>query len=107
LLLFLFLEGRARFLCLALTGLTVFSTTPVMLAMVQEHAAEASPAAANGLFMMFSFLARSGVVVLIGWLADLFGLEAAYIIAAIAGLTAVPLIRFLPPTLPPVISTRV
>ncbi len=96
--LFLFFEGPVRFLFLALTGLTVFSTTPVMLAMVQEHAAEASPAAANGLFMMFSFLARSGVVILVGWLADLFGLEAAYIIAATAGLTAIPLIRFLPPT---------
>jgi MFS transporter, FSR family, fosmidomycin resistance protein len=98
LLLFLFFQGPTRFIWLALTGLTVFSTTPVMLAMVQEHATGASPAAANGLFMMFSFLARSGVVVVVGWSADLFGLEAAYIFAAIAGLAAVPLIRFLPPT---------
>ncbi len=98
LLLFLFFKGPVQFLFLALTGLTVFSTTPVMLAMVQEHAAESSPAAANALFMMFSFLARSGVVIIVGWSADWFGLEAVYVIAAIAGLTAVPLIRFLPPT---------
>ena len=96
LLLFLYSSGPISFIWLALTGLTVFSTTPVMLAMVQEHAADVSPAAANGLFMMFSFLARSGVVILIGWGADLFGLKTAYVIAAICGVTAIPFIRLLP-----------
>jgi FSR family fosmidomycin resistance protein-like MFS transporter len=48
---------------LAVTGFALLSTTPVMLAMVQERAVR-SPAAANGLFMMVAFIARSTIVVL-------------------------------------------
>ncbi|WP_051305527.1 MFS transporter [Desulfogranum mediterraneum] len=76
-------------------GFTLLSTTPVMLAMVQEHAPD-HPATANGFFMMISFLARSAVVVLVGAIADLIGLGNTYLFSAALGLGAIPFILSLP-----------
>ena len=61
--------GWFRIAALLVTGFTLLSTTPVMLALVQEHGRH-SPAAANGLFMMINFIARSAVVVIVGFVAD-------------------------------------
>jgi MFS transporter, FSR family, fosmidomycin resistance protein len=88
-------SGGFRYAMLAFTGFTVLSTTPVMLAMVQENSGN-NPAAANGLFMMFSFLARSAIVVIVGWFGDMMGLKTAYIISAVLGLFAIPFIFRLP-----------
>jgi FSR family fosmidomycin resistance protein-like MFS transporter len=66
-----------------------------MLALVQEHA-KSSPAAANGFFMMVSFMARSAIVVVVGFIGDLIGLRATYFISAIIGLLAIPFILMLP-----------
>ncbi|MGD9310913.1 MAG: MFS transporter [Desulfosarcina sp.] len=84
LLVFVWVDGWAAYAMLALTGFSLLSTTPVMLALVQETAAT-SPSAANGLFMMISFLARSAVVVIVGITGDLIGLKMAYIIFALVG----------------------
>jgi FSR family fosmidomycin resistance protein-like MFS transporter len=86
--------GWLRAAALVLTGFTLLSTTPVMLALVQEHARE-SPSAANGFFMMISFLARSAVVV-VGYGGDLLGLHTSFLISAIAGLIAIPFVFRLP-----------
>ncbi len=93
--LFTLTGGWIRFLTLLLIGFTLLSTTPVMLALVQEHAKK-SPAAANGLFMMVSFMARSAVVVIVGFIADLIGLRATYILSAFMGLLGMPFIFKLP-----------
>jgi FSR family fosmidomycin resistance protein-like MFS transporter len=77
------------------TGVSLLSTTPVMLAMIQEQATE-SPSSANGLFMMVSFMARSSTVVLIGWLGDVAGLQITYTIAAVMGMLAIPFVLKLP-----------
>jgi len=95
LLLFVFTGNQIRVAALLFTGFTLLSTTPVMLALVQEHAGD-SPAAANGLFMMISFLARSAVVVIVGMIGDGIGLQAAYIISAVIGLFGIPFILMLP-----------
>ena len=84
-----------RFAALVVTGFTLLSTTPVMLALVQEQSVS-SPSAANGIFMMVSFMARSSVVVLVGWLGDIFGLQATYICSALMGLLGIPFILMLP-----------
>jgi FSR family fosmidomycin resistance protein-like MFS transporter len=84
LLVFVWVDGWAAYAMLALTGFSLLSTTPVMLALVQETA-HASPSAANGLFMMISFLARSAVVVIVGITGDLIGLQMAYVIFALVG----------------------
>ncbi|MEE9497288.1 MAG: MFS transporter [Desulfobacterales bacterium] len=95
LLIFAWIGGWVRFLTLMIIGFTLLSTTPVMLALVQEHA-KSSPAAANGFFMMVSFMARSAIVVVVGFIGDLIGLRATYFISAIIGLLAIPFILMLP-----------
>ena len=99
LLLFTVSGGWIRFAALVLTGFTLLSTTPVMLAMVQEHA-RSSPSAANGFFMMIAFIARSAVVVLVGFVADLIGLRVTYLLSALLGLLAIPVVLRLPPDKP-------
>ncbi len=87
--------GWFRIAALLVTGFTLLSTTPVMLALVQENAGH-SPAAANGLFMMISFIARSAVVVVVGFIADRIGLQVTYLISAAMGLIGIPFIFRLP-----------
>jgi FSR family fosmidomycin resistance protein-like MFS transporter len=96
---FVWFDGWLRFAFLIVTGFTLLSTTPVMLALVQEHGG-ASPAAANGFFMMASFMARSSVVVIVGLMGDLIGLEATYVCSALLGLAGIPFIRMLPHSKP-------
>lgn len=93
--LFTWLRNWLRFVALTLTGLSILSTTPVMLALVQEHA-KGSPSAANGFFMMISFLARSAIVVVVGFLGDLVGLRNTYFISSFLGLLGIHLVFALP-----------
>jgi FSR family fosmidomycin resistance protein-like MFS transporter len=87
--------GWFRFVALLFAGFTILSPTPVMLALVQENAPK-SPAAANGFFMMVSSLARSAIVVLVGFVADHIGLQATYFFSAAMGLVGIPFIFRLP-----------
>jgi len=92
---FIWFDGWFRLVMLLFTGFTLLSTTPVMLALVQEHAT-GSPSAANGLFMMISFLARSAIVVLVGLSGDMIGLQATFAVSAALGLMGIPFILMLP-----------
>ncbi len=94
-LLFVVSDDWLRMLSLLSCGFMLLSTTPVMLALIQEHAGD-SPAAANGIFMMIAFMARASVVVVIGMIADNSGLQTAYLISAGAGLVGIPFIFMLP-----------
>ena len=100
--LFTWFSGWYRFAALIVTGFALLSTTPVMLALVQENAGR-SPAAANGFFMMASFLARSAIVVVVGFMGDHIGLHATYLISAVLGLLGIPFILMLPKLNRPVI----
>lgn len=71
---FVLVDNWFRFVLLVITGFTLLSTTPVMLAIVQENSTN-SPSAANGIFMMSSFMARSAITVIVGLLGDLIGLK--------------------------------
>ncbi len=88
-LLFVFGGTWVKILMLAIIGFTVLSTTPVMLAIVQENAVE-NPSAANGLFMMVSFMVRSGTVVLVGWIGDVAGMENMFTVCAVMGFFSLP-----------------
>ncbi|MBN2418532.1 MAG: MFS transporter [Deltaproteobacteria bacterium] len=92
---FILSTGWLKAGALILTGFSLLSTTPVMLAMIQEHAKN-SPSAANGFYMMTSFIARSAVVVLIGYCGDLVGLKITYFLSAGMGLIGIPFLFMLP-----------
>ena len=86
---FVYTSGILQIIMLAVTGFTVLSTTPVMLAIIQENAKN-NPAAANGLFMMTSFAVRAAAVFFAGIIGDIAGLENMFIICAVIGFFAVP-----------------
>lgn len=92
---FAFGSGFIRIPALLLTGFTLLSTTPVMLAMIQEGSGKGS-SSANGIFMMVSFLARSAVVVVVGAIGDQIGLEKTYILSALIGFLGIPVILKIP-----------
>jgi FSR family fosmidomycin resistance protein-like MFS transporter len=94
-LLFTLSGGALRFVALLFVGFTLLATTPVMMATVQAHGQKA-PAAANGFFMMISFLARSSVVVVVGLFGDWLGLKVTYLISAGIGVLGIPFIFWLP-----------
>ena len=92
---FIYAPGWLAMPLLVLLGLTLFATTPVELAIVQDHCMNRR-GTANGLFMGISFIIMGGVTVLVGWLADRFGMTAAFTISALMGLAGVPAIWLLP-----------
>lgn len=86
---FVFTDGFIKIAMVGVAGFTVLSTTPVMLALVQENA-KMNPSAANGLFMMASFFVRSVAVFLAGIIGDLAGLDNMFIVSAVIGFFAIP-----------------
>ena len=88
-LLFTFSSGLIQVVSLMVVGFTVLSTTPVMLAVIQENA-DQNPSAANGLFMMTSFAVRSIAVFLAGIIGDALGLDMMFILSAAIGCCAIP-----------------
>jgi FSR family fosmidomycin resistance protein-like MFS transporter len=94
-LIFLVVDGWLILPLLVLMGLAVFSTTPVIMAMVQDHAGD-QPATANGLYMGISFVIGAIIPFLVGGLADLVGLRTAFAWCAVLAVPGVPLIYTLP-----------
>ncbi len=84
---------------LILAGLFVLSSQPIMLAIVQDQL-PTHRSVGNGLFMMLNFLCLSFSAVAIGFLGDHLGLRQAFLLTAIAGLLASPLVLLIPHSLP-------
>ncbi len=94
-LIFLGTDGWIQFPLLIGMGLMLISTTPVIMALVQENFPE-NRALANGIYMCLSFALRSAVIVGVGALGDWLGLKNAFIISSVVMLFGLPLILFLP-----------
>lgn len=92
---FLNIEGWLLVPVLSLSGFTTLSITPVIQAMVLEQVPE-QRATANGLFMSLSFLIRSAVTLIIGFLGDSVGLETAFMFAVVMTFLSVPVVFLLP-----------
>lgn len=92
---FLALDGWLYIPLLLLLGLSALSVGPVIMALVQESLPD-NRALANGVYMALSFVLRSGVIVVIGAIGDLFSLRSAFAISAVAPLLGLPLILLLP-----------
>ena len=52
--------------------------------------------AANGIFVALAFLIRSGVILIIGAMGDMFSLQTAFLVAAFVAMLAVPAFFWLP-----------
>jgi FSR family fosmidomycin resistance protein-like MFS transporter len=94
-LLFLNARGWMVTAALLLIGLTLLSTTPVVMALVQERAGK-SRALANGIYMAINFAISAVATVVVGLLADHFGLKTAFTIAALVMLLGMPFVWMLP-----------
>lgn len=92
---FLGIKDWGRFPILLVLGFTALSTTPVIMALVQESVPE-NRALANGIYMAMNFCIRAVVVVAVGALGDLFGLRLAFTASAIIPLLGVPFVIMLP-----------
>jgi MFS transporter, FSR family, fosmidomycin resistance protein len=92
---FLFASGWLRFPVLILVGLTFLSTTPVLMAIVQEQAG-GSRALANGIYMALNFVITSLAVLVVGLIADRFGLRTAFFTSAYVMLAGLPFALMLP-----------
>lgn len=94
-LVFVQVEGALLIPVLILLGLTALAVSPVLLALVQDQLPD-SRATANGLVMSFAFGIRALNVMMVGALGDAFGLQNAFIAAALISLLSLPLIVTLP-----------
>ena len=70
-------------------GFTNLSTTPVLMAIVQEHLPN-NRAVGNGLYMSINFLMQLLAILGVGLLGDYFGLQAAFFWSALISLLAIP-----------------
>jgi len=92
---FLAVRGFAQFPVLVALGFSALSIMPVMMALLQESFAE-NRALVNGLYLGLSFLIQAGATVILGALADSFGLRTAFSVSAALPLLGVPLLLLLP-----------
>ncbi len=93
-------EGWMRVPALLALGVTLLSTQPVMMAIVQEQF-PGTRAFANGVYLSMSFAVRSVAAVAFGATADAFGLRTAFVVGAAGMLLAVPIVLLLPDRAPP------
>lgn len=92
---FLNTSGWLAAATLFLLGFFIMSSTPVMMAIVQEQFPQ-NRATANGLYMTGMFVLRPVGTLLIGFLGDTFGLEKAIFWGAVISLLAIPFALKLP-----------
>ncbi len=92
---FLLTQGWVQIVMLVGIGLSAFVANPIFLAIVQTKF-KSNRSLANGVYMSSSFILRSSVVVIVGLLADHFGMRPVFVGSAVAALLAIPLIYLLP-----------
>lgn len=85
----LYAEGVIFFLILIILGLTAFSSTPVILALIQEKKID-YPSIANGVYMTINFMLSSLTILLAGKLSDIFGLETIFYFFAVSSFVGLP-----------------
>jgi FSR family fosmidomycin resistance protein-like MFS transporter len=94
---FVFLFSPEYFLipALIMVGLFAFTSTPVILALVQDLKTD-FPSIANGIYMTINLVLSSSVVLFVGKLSDYVGLENAFLYSCFLSFLGIPLLIFLP-----------
>jgi len=90
-LLFLYSTGTASLILTAILGLTVYATTPLFMATVNECESD-HPALLNGLFMTINFSTSVLTLPLLGFASDLFSMQTTFTVAAIISFLTIPFI---------------
>ena len=95
--LFLFLntKGVVSIFFLLLMGFAMISMQPVLMAWIQQTYPQ-QRALANGVYMAITFVIRSLIVILIGWMGDRLGLRNAFMVCAVLALAALPIVLLTP-----------
>ncbi len=96
-LLFLFTNGIFRFIALIFLGFVLLSSGPVLLALIQDVRSD-SPSFLNGIYMTLNFIISSGMALIVGGLADAFGLYKTFIFCSLLAVLAFPFIFMLKDT---------
>jgi FSR family fosmidomycin resistance protein-like MFS transporter len=92
---FLSVQGWLLFPVLVILGIAALSTGPVVMAIVQESCPE-NRAFANGIYMGAGFVLRGLAMLLLGMMADTYGLRQAFAISAILMFFGLALVSRLP-----------
>ena len=91
---FVFSSGIMIFPILIISGFILFGSNPIILALVQERDTE-NLSFLNGTYMTISFVGSSIMVLTVGLLSDIFGLDTTYIITAFLSIGVIPFVYFL------------
>jgi len=92
---FLSTQGWLQMVLLVGLGMSAFIANPAFLSMIQSRFTQ-NRSLANGVYMSSAFVLRSVVVVIVGMLADRFGMRSVFMGSSLAALLAVPIILTLP-----------
>jgi FSR family fosmidomycin resistance protein-like MFS transporter len=92
---FLLLQGWMRIIMLIGVGMSAFIANPAFLSMIQTRFTR-NLSLANGVYMSSSFILRSIVVVIVGIMADRFGMRPVFIGSVMMALLSLPFIFMLP-----------
>lgn len=95
LVLFIFTSGFLRIVFLLIMGFTMISAQPVLMAWIQQSYPD-QRALANGVYMAITFVIRSVIVIVIGWMGDQLGLRNAFLVCAGIVLVALPIVLLTP-----------
>jgi FSR family fosmidomycin resistance protein-like MFS transporter len=100
---FLFVSGWGSIVFAVLIGFTSFLVNPLPMAYVQTEFPQMR-SYANGMYVGITFFLRSFAMLVVGWLADLYGMRILYIVFAFVFLLSLPIIIRLPERREPVAS---
>ncbi len=92
---FVFTSGLLRIVFLLTMGFAMISVQPVLMAWIQQSFPD-QRALANGVYMALSFVIRSVIVIVIGWMGDRLGLRDAFLVCAGIVLIALPVVILTP-----------
>jgi len=95
LVLFVYTSGFLRIVFLLIMGFAMISVQPVLMAWIQQSYPD-QRALANGSYMAITFVIRSGIVIVIGWMGDQLGLSNAFLVCAGIMLIALPIVMLTP-----------
>ena len=89
------LEGAVTVPLLIITGILIFGSSPILLAVVQDTGTR-RPAFLNSLYMTLNTVVAGLAALLVGALGDAMGLEATFKLTAWVSVAAVPFVLLLP-----------